>query len=184
MHKLLLLIVGVLFTIPGWGREQHAAYVGVWQSLEGTPKTFQVSRDGQTFLLQDLRDYSAQGKLNAPKVLSSEGDQLILKTGFGQAALALRNNGKQLVFDKWTLSKVNDSDAERVKATIASEFAKRIKDRSDCQAIGKLFEERENEINRSSVAASVKLEKQRAHKQEKIAKASEISDCKRQLLIY
>jgi hypothetical protein len=128
MHKLLLLIVGVLFTIPGWGREQHAAYVGVWQSLEGTPKTFQVSRDGQTFLLQDLRDYSAQGKLNAPKVLSSEGDQLILKTGFGQAALALRNNGKQLVFDKWTLSKVNDSDAERVKATIASEFAKRIKE--------------------------------------------------------
>lgn len=184
MRKLFVLMVTVLFVLSGCGREQHAGYVGVWQSLEGTPKTFQISRDGQSFFLQDLRDYNAQGKLNAPIVLSPEGDQLVAKTGFGQVALALRDDGKKLVFDKWTLSKVSASESEQVKTSIANDFAKHARDRSDCQALGRIFEERENEINRSSEAATVKLDKQRALKAEKIAKASAISDCKRQLLIY
>jgi hypothetical protein len=184
MCKLFALIASLIFVLSGCGREQHADYVGVWQSLEGTPKTFDISREGQTLFLQDLRDHNAQGKLNAPVVLSSEGDQLFVKTGFGQVVLALRNDGKQLVFDKWTLSKVDASDAEQVKTTIQNDFAKRAKDRNDCQALGKLFEERENDINRSGDVATVKLERQRALKAQKIAKASEISDCKRQLLIY
>src|SRR6476646_2308963 len=90
MRTLFILIASLCLALAGCGRDSHSAYIGVWQSLEGTPKTFEISKDAQAFFLQDLRDYNVQGKLNAPMVLSTDGDQLVVKTGLGQEALALR----------------------------------------------------------------------------------------------
>jgi hypothetical protein len=178
----IIFVVG-LFLI-GCGQGPHSAYVGVWQSLDSTPKTFELSKDGETFLLQDLRDYDGQGKLRAPMVLSKDGDQLVVKTGFGQVALGLTESGKKLNFDRWSLAKVSPSEAPQVKEAIRIQFAKRMKARTDCAALGKTFEERERVINQSSVPGSSKLAQLSALRAEKIAKASEIDDCKRQLMIF
>lgn len=184
MRTLLNVICVTCIFLIGCGQDSYSAYIGVWRSLDGNTKTFEVSKNGETFLLQDLRDYDGQGKLRAPMVLSKDGDQLVVKTGFGQVALGLTDNGKKLNFDRWTLAKVSPSEAAQVKEETRTYVAKRMKDLTDCETLGKSFEERERAINQSTIAGSSKLAQLNALKTEKIAKASAIDDCKGHLFIY
>lgn len=162
----------------------YSAYAGLWQSEGNPPKTVEITRDGESYLLADLRATDISGKKQAPALLSGAGPQLTLNTGMGAASLGLSGDKNTLYFDKWTFKRIPGKDAEQVKRDINIAQATRQADRAKCVALGKEYEAKSNEINRSSAAPKARLASQLELKKDTVTRAETIPDCKRMLMFY
>ncbi|WP_092761917.1 hypothetical protein [Rhodoferax sp. OV413] len=182
--KTLLTVLFLLLSVPDCNADEHAGYIGIWQTTGQPPKILEISRDGDTYLLTDLRATELSGKKQAARALSKTGPQLTVNTGVGSVPLALSADKNTLYFDKWTFAKLPGTDAPRVKAELLSELQQRQSNRELCQTLGREVEQRGNDISRSNATAGSKLASTTALKKESIARADKIPDCKQMLMLY
>src|SRR5690349_21580972 len=118
--KNLMAMLALALSALGCTGDGAAKYVGVWQTADERPKTYEILRDGDTFLLDDLKGRDFSGKKTSPRPLSKQGEQLVLNTGMGTAPLALSDDKNTLYFDKWTFKRVPAKDADKVREDIVS----------------------------------------------------------------
>ena len=153
----------------------YSAYVGLWQAEGSPPKTVEIARDGDSYLLADLRATDFSGKKQGPTLLSGVGPQLAFNTGAGAESLGLSADKNTLYFDKWTFKRIPAKDAEQVKRDINSAQSNQQANRAQCTALGKEYEAKGNEINRSTMAPKAKLASQADLKKNIVSRAGEDS---------
>lgn len=180
LGAILLVLLGAI----GCTAESHSSYVGLWQTQGPPQKTLEIRKDGDSYLLVDLRETDMTGKRREPQALSKAGAQLAFNTGFGAAPLALSEDQKTLYFDKWTFARVPQQEASAVKQAIEAQHAQRKLNQEACAALGEEFERKGKEINRSNVPPSTKLAQGAELKKDVTARAEKIPDCKTILMLF
>ena len=183
MRKIITALLLLLSTLSCKANE-YSTYVGVWQTGDAPPKTVEISKDGNSYLLSDLRATDFSGKKQSPRVLSEAGSQLAVNTGMGTAPLGLSGDKNTLYFDKWAFKRVPKQDADRVNSEIQSAQLERKINQDQCKALGRDFEYKANEIYQSNATAKAKMTRQAELKRDLVANAEKIPDCKRTLLLY
>lgn len=165
-------------------RDSHSDYLGVWQTADKSPKTWEVLKDGDTYLLSRLSETDAIGKPIGPAVLTKLGEQLAFNNGLSAVPMGLSGDKKSLYFDKWTFVRVPAGEAQKVKDGITKQREARIANRERCAALRKEFDQKQSGIDASKQEGQAKLSQKNALRQQLASQAEEIPDCKRQLMLF
>jgi hypothetical protein len=173
-----LLLLSSLVACSGGGA---SSYVGLWQTADKTPKTVEITKDGNSYLLTDLNATDMVGRKKAPIVLTQAGEQLVFSTGYGSAPLGLSEDKNTLRFDKWTFARIPKQDAEQVKTAIEAAQVQATADAEQCKTMGKEMDEKSKEIDRSRSKDSLAVKERLRN--DFYARADKIPDCKRKLMI-
>jgi hypothetical protein len=180
-----LAILLVPFFVIACSRDTHADYVGLWQVPGGgESKILEITKDGDSYLLDDLRATDMLGKRTSPAVLTVNGPQLAFNFGLGSVPLAISGDKNTLRFDQWELTRVEQSKASEVKQTIVKVREQRESNRASCKALENEFKEKESAISRSGVSGSARMSNVAQLKREFIERTGKVSDCKPLVLFY
>ena len=183
LKSLVFLLIPLL--VVACSRDTHADYIGLWQVPgSGESKVLEITKDGDSYLLDDLRATDMLGKKTSPTVLTVNGPQLAFNFGLGSVPLAISGDKNTLRFDQWQLIRVEKGKAPEVKQAIVKVREQRETNRASCKALESEFKEKEAAISRSGVNGTARMSNVAQLKREFIEKTGKVSDCKPLVLFY